>query len=70
VDSRVRRAPDPEWVLMYRRGLSRSRIADLVRAPARTVAYHQAIPHPGPRAGGRPRSRRDGHVLQGHAPDL
>jgi hypothetical protein len=42
MDRRVRRAPDPEWKLMYRRGLSRGRIADLVRAPARTVAYHLA----------------------------
>lgn len=35
-----------EWELMYRRGLSRGRIADLVRVPVpvpvRTVAYHLA----------------------------
>jgi hypothetical protein len=42
MDRRVRRVPDPEWELMYRRGLSRGRIADLVRAPARTIAYHLA----------------------------
>lgn len=38
----VRRVPDPEWELMYRRGLSRGRIAQLVRVPARTIAYHLA----------------------------
>jgi hypothetical protein len=33
-------APNQEWVLMYRAGLSRARIAELVRVPAPTVGYH------------------------------
>lgn len=33
-------APEPEWVLMYQRGLSVGEIAKLVCAPARTVSYH------------------------------
>jgi hypothetical protein len=36
-------APNTEWVLMYRGGLTRSRIAALTRAPAATVGYHLAI---------------------------
>ncbi|WP_346960547.1 hypothetical protein [uncultured Arthrobacter sp.] len=40
VDKRLRRAPDAEWVLMYRLGLSRKRIAELVRGDAATVGYH------------------------------
>ncbi|MFJ5696622.1 helicase associated domain-containing protein [Arthrobacter sp. NPDC093139] len=36
-------APNAEWVLMYRAGLTRARIAELVRAPASTVAYHLRI---------------------------
>jgi hypothetical protein len=32
--------PNAEWVLMYRGGLTRSRIATLTRAPAQTVGYH------------------------------
>lgn len=36
-------APNAEWVLMYRAGLSRTRIAELVRAPATTVGYHLRI---------------------------
>lgn len=36
-------APEPEWVLMYRRGLSRGKIADLTGAPLRTVSYHLAV---------------------------
>lgn len=43
MDRRLRRAPDAEWVLMYRLGLSRQRIADLVRAEPATVGYHQVI---------------------------
>jgi len=39
----MRRAPDAEWVLMYRLGLSRKRIADLVGAEPATVGYHLAI---------------------------
>ncbi len=35
------RAPDAEWVLMYRLGLSRQRIADLVRAEPATVGYRR-----------------------------
>ena len=43
MDRRLRRAPDAEWVLMYRLGLSRKRIADLVRVPPATVGYHLVI---------------------------
>ena len=43
MDRRLRRAPDAEWVLMYRLGLSRQRIAALVRVPAAAVGYHLAI---------------------------
>ena len=43
MDKRLRRAPDAEWVLMYRLGLSRKRIAALVRAEPATVGYHLAI---------------------------
>jgi hypothetical protein len=37
------RAPNAEWVLMYRKGLSRDRIAALVEAPLSTVGYHLTI---------------------------
>ena len=43
MDRRLRRAPDAEWVLMYRLGLSRQRIAALVRAEPATVGYHLAL---------------------------
>jgi hypothetical protein len=43
MDRRLRRAPDAEWVLMYRLGLSRRRIAALVRAEPAAVGYHLAI---------------------------
>jgi hypothetical protein len=43
MDRRLRRAPDAEWVLMYRLGLSRKRIAALVRVPPAAVGYHLAI---------------------------
>ena len=43
MDRRLRHAPDPEWVLMYRHGLSRKRIAALVRAAPATVGYHLAV---------------------------
>jgi hypothetical protein len=43
MDRRLRRAPDAEWVLMYRLGLSRARIAALVRVPPAAVGYHLAI---------------------------
>ena len=43
MDRRLRRAPDAEWVLMYRLSLSRKRIADLVRAEPATVGYHLVI---------------------------
>lgn len=43
MDKRLRRAPDAEWVLMYRLGLSRRRIAELVRAEPATVGYHLVI---------------------------
>jgi hypothetical protein len=36
-------APNAEWVLMYRCGLTRARIAELVRAPASTVGYHLRV---------------------------
>ncbi|MFJ5696582.1 helicase associated domain-containing protein [Arthrobacter sp. NPDC093139] len=36
-------APNQEWVLMYRGGLTQARIAELVRAPASTVRYHLRI---------------------------
>lgn len=40
---RLRRAPDAEWVLMYRLGLSRKSIAALVRVPPAAVGYHLVI---------------------------
>ncbi|KQN89609.1 helicase associated domain-containing protein [Arthrobacter sp. Leaf69] len=43
MDRKLRRAPDAEWVLMYRLGLSRKRIAELVRAEPATVGYHLVI---------------------------
>ena len=43
MDRRLRRAPDAEWVLMYRLGLSRKRIADLVRVHPAAVGYHLVI---------------------------
>jgi hypothetical protein len=43
MDKRLRRAPDAEWVLMYRLGLSRKRIAELVGAEPATVGYHLVI---------------------------
>jgi hypothetical protein len=43
MDRVLRRAPDAEWVLMYRLGLSRQRIAALVRAEPATVGYHLVI---------------------------
>ena len=36
-------APNPEWVLMYRRGLSRKKIAGLTGAPPSTVDQHIAL---------------------------
>lgn len=38
-----RQVPNPELVLMYRRGLSRARIADLVGVPASKVGYHLTV---------------------------
>jgi hypothetical protein len=43
MDRRLRRAPEAEWVLMYRLGLSWQRIAALVRAEPAAVGYHLAI---------------------------
>lgn len=37
------RAPNPEWVLMYRKGLTGDRIANLVDAAKSTVGYHLRI---------------------------
>lgn len=34
------KAPNQEWVLMYRGGLTRTRIAKLVGVSAPTVGYH------------------------------
>lgn len=36
-------APEPEWVMMYQRGLSRGKIAELSGAPLRTVGYHLTV---------------------------
>jgi hypothetical protein len=38
-----RRAPNAEWVLMYRKGLSRAWIAAVENVPASTVAYHLSV---------------------------
>ncbi|KRE67735.1 hypothetical protein ASG92_13945 [Arthrobacter sp. Soil736] len=38
-----RSAPYQEWVLMYRRGLSRGHIADLTGAAPATVGYHLGL---------------------------
>jgi Helicase associated domain len=43
MDSLLRKAPYPEWVLMYRLGLGRDRIAALVRAAPATVGYHLGV---------------------------
>jgi hypothetical protein len=43
MDNKLRRAPDAEWVLMHRLGLSRKRIAELVGAEPATVGYHLLI---------------------------
>lgn len=36
-------APEPEWVLMYRRGMSRGKIAEVTGARLRTVGYHLTV---------------------------
>ncbi|GGH99364.1 helicase associated domain-containing protein [Arthrobacter liuii] len=43
MDRLLRKAPYPEWVLMYRLGLGRDRIAALVRTPPATVDYHLRV---------------------------
>lgn len=43
MDRLLRKAPYPEWVLMYRLGLGRDRIAALVRAAPATVGYHLRV---------------------------
>jgi hypothetical protein len=44
VTTRVRsKAPNEEWVLMYRRGIGQQQIASLVKAAPGTVAYHLGI---------------------------
>jgi hypothetical protein len=43
MDRRLRRAPDTEWVLMYRLGLSRQHIAKLMRVHPALVGYHLVI---------------------------
>lgn len=40
---KTRQVPNPEWVLMYRCGLTRTRIAALVGAPASKVGYHLTV---------------------------
>jgi hypothetical protein len=42
VTKRWEAAPNPEWVLMYRGGLTRGQIAKLVGAATSTVGYHLA----------------------------
>jgi hypothetical protein len=44
---RGKKAPDQEWVLMYRGGLTRGRIGELVRAAPKTVGYHLSIARAG-----------------------
>jgi Helicase associated domain len=44
---RGKKAPNQEWVLMYRGGLIRGRIAELVGAAPKTVGYHLAIARAG-----------------------
>lgn len=43
MDRKSRHAPDAEWVLMYRLGLSRKRIAELARVHSAVVGYHLVI---------------------------
>ena len=43
MDRLLRKAPYPEWVLMYRLGLGRNRIAALVRVAPATVGYHLGV---------------------------
>ncbi|GAC1500092.1 MAG: hypothetical protein NVS2B15_22700 [Pseudarthrobacter sp.] len=38
-----RNAPDPEWVQMYRSGVSSSKIAAGAGVPGSTVRYHLAV---------------------------
>ncbi|MDE8670792.1 helicase associated domain-containing protein [Pseudarthrobacter sp. H3Y2-7] len=38
-----RKAPEPEWVLMYRKGLPPTKIAAVTGAPLGTVRYHLGI---------------------------
>lgn len=38
-----RQVPNQEWVLMYRRGLNQTRIAQLVGAPVSKVSYHVSV---------------------------
>lgn len=42
VTGKVRSAPFPEWVQMYRQGIPAKKIAGLVHAPYSTVRYHLA----------------------------
>ena len=65
MDRRLPRAPDAEGVLMYRLGLSRQRIAALVRAEPAAVG----VIRPGPVT--RKETNRLSHILdtsQSHAP--
>lgn len=43
MDRQLRRAPDAEWVLVYRLGTSRKCNAKLVRAEPASVGYHLVI---------------------------
>jgi hypothetical protein len=68
-----RRAPDAEWVLMYRKGMTRARIAELEKVSASTVSYHLSIAraqdaglqeaHDGA-VGGTPAARVTGRTVQ------
>jgi Helicase associated domain len=40
---RIRKAPDAEWVLMYRNGIPTSKIASIAGVAASTVRYHLRI---------------------------
>lgn len=41
--TRRQAAPNPEWVLMYRGGLSRTQMSALTGTPASTVGYHLRV---------------------------
>lgn len=61
--ARLRRAPDVEWVLMYRKGIPTPKIAAVAGAAETTVRYHIAI------AAKQDPSLRDTHMAALPAPD-